>query len=220
MSTHTGKVIAIVAYKGGAGKTLTTVMLGWEAAGRGQRVLIIDLDPSQQSVEWLELSGMPEKRPLRATYFDAGKYDLAGFVKEVLNTGNHDLILIDTPANDRDAIAEALDVADLGIIPVNVGRSDIGMLGTTVKVYERAVRARPALKGLFLINQSGFAPSKEAWTLEECNRIETISIFKQRIPLRALYKDAHGRIPARESAYYSLYAEIDSVLTTQANGAA
>ena len=45
--------IAIINQKGGAGKTTTTVSLGAALAERGQRVLVVDLDPQYSATTWL-----------------------------------------------------------------------------------------------------------------------------------------------------------------------
>jgi chromosome partitioning protein len=47
--------IAVINQKGGVGKTTTTVSLGAALAERGQRVLIIDLDPQYSSTSWLAI---------------------------------------------------------------------------------------------------------------------------------------------------------------------
>ena len=39
------KIVSVINYKGGVGKTTVTANLGAELARRGQRVLLIDLDP-------------------------------------------------------------------------------------------------------------------------------------------------------------------------------
>lgn len=200
-------VIAVVNYKGGAGKTLTTVMLAWQAAARQQTIAVIDLDSARQAHNWVGLSGMGERRTISSLALDYKNEDLAQYITGLVEGGKFDLILLDTPANDRDAIAEALDVADLALIPVNVGRSDVGMLGTTAKIFERATRARPNLQGRILINQARFAPAKEAWTVEEVSKVQ-IPMCRTRIPLLGKYKDAPGTIPATESAYYLLLDEL------------
>ena len=47
--------IAIINQKGGSGKTTTTVSLGAALAERGQRVLVIDLDPQYSATTWLAI---------------------------------------------------------------------------------------------------------------------------------------------------------------------
>lgn len=45
------KIVSIINYKGGVGKTTITANLASEMTSRGKRVLIIDLDPQTQLIE-------------------------------------------------------------------------------------------------------------------------------------------------------------------------
>jgi chromosome partitioning protein len=50
------RVVAVVNQKGGTAKTTTAVNLGAALAERGQRVLLIDMDPQGSATEWLGYS--------------------------------------------------------------------------------------------------------------------------------------------------------------------
>lgn len=61
------KVVSVINYKGGVGKTTLTANLGAYAASQGKRVLMIDFDPQTQ-LHWKDKYA--EIRTLR-NYFDA-----------------------------------------------------------------------------------------------------------------------------------------------------
>ncbi|RAI96996.1 chromosome partitioning protein [Chitinophaga skermanii] len=52
-----GKIVAFAIQKGGAGKTTTTINLGFELANRGHKVLLCDLDPQFNLTIGLKLQG-------------------------------------------------------------------------------------------------------------------------------------------------------------------
>jgi len=184
------KVYGVTNVKGGAGKTHTTVHLAFQAAAHDQRVAVLDLDPTRQSVNWIEVAGLG----IPALHIDIKQADLEAYVAQLRDEGDFDAIFIDTPANDRDASLETLMVSDIAIIPVGVGSSDTGMLGTTERQVKRALQLRPDLRPYILINRGKFAPARERQTVEECGKTG-FPILEARIPLRGDYQAAAGNRP-------------------------
>ena len=184
------KVYGVVNVKGGAGKTHAVVHLAREAS-HTRRVAVLDLDPTRQSVNWIELAGLG----IPALAFDIKQSDLEAYVLQLRQEADFDVILIDTPANDRDAALETLMVSDVALVPVGVGTSDTGMLGTTERQIKRAQQMRPALKAFILINRARFAPARERDTVTEAEKTG-FPVLKARIPLRGEYQAAAGKGPA------------------------
>ena len=197
------KVYGITNVKGGAGKTHATVHLAQAAASEGKRVAVLDLDPTRQSVNWIEVAGLG----IPAMAFDMKQSDLEGYISQMRQDGDFDAIFIDTPANDRDATLETLMVSDVAIIPVGVGTSDTGMLGTTERQVKRAQQLRPGLKPFILINRARFAPRREEETVEECRKTG-FTVLEARVPMRGDYQAAAGKIPKGEH-YENVWKEVN-----------
>ncbi|UQN09396.1 ParA family protein [Deinococcus sp. QL22] len=198
------RVYGITNVKGGAGKTHASIHLAYEAARLGKRVAVLDLDPTRQSVNWVELAGLG----LPALHLDIKQSDLEAYIEQLRADGDFDVIVIDTPANDRDAALETLMVADVAIIPVGVGTSDTGMLGTTERQVKRALQLRPHLKTFILLNRTKFAPARERETEEECRKTG-IPVLQARVPLRGDYQAAAGKVPKGEH-YGDVWREINA----------
>lgn len=198
------RVYGITNVKGGSGKTHATVHLAYLAAQRGERVAVLDLDPTRQSVNWIELAGLG----LPAMPLDIKQDDLEGYIAQLRADGDFDAVFIDTPANDRDAALETLLVSDVALIPVGVGTSDTGMLGTTERQVKRALQLRPSLKPYILINRARFAPARERETEAECAKTG-IPVLQSRIPLRGNYQAAAGKTPTDEH-YAEVWQEVNA----------
>jgi chromosome partitioning protein len=139
---------------------------------------------------------------------DIKQDDLEAYITQLRGDGDFDAIFIDTPANDRDATLETLLVSDVALIPVGVGTSDTGMLGTTERQVKRALQLRPDLKPFILINRAKFAPARERETEAECAKTG-IPVLHNRIPLRGNYQAAAGKIPASEH-YADVWNEVNA----------
>lgn len=196
------RVYGIVNSKGGSGKTHTTVHLAREASLK-QRVAVLDLDPAKQSVNWIELAGLG----IPALAFDMKQHELTDYVEQLRLEGDLDVVIIDTPANDRDAMLETLMASDVAIIPLGVGTSDTGMLGTTERQIKRAQQLRPDLKAFILINRAGFAPARTEETVTEASKTG-FTVLSSRIPLRGDYQAAAGKIP-KGHHYGEVWKEIN-----------
>ncbi|UWQ18315.1 ParA family protein [Jannaschia sp. M317] len=115
------RIISVANQKGGVGKTTTAINLGAALAMRGERVLVIDLDPQGNASTGLGIS-----RDTRA--------------KTV-----YDLLLSDASAND---LARKTDVENLEIIPatMDLSSADAELMSTARRVVHlrNALRLRPA----------------------------------------------------------------------------
>lgn len=201
-------VLSVVNQKGGSGKSQASVHLAWEARSR-HRVAVLDLDPTHQSVNWIEAAEMG----IECAHIDLKNTDFERYVQVIRDGGEHDLVIVDTPANDMNAAMEALMVADAVIVPVGVGTSDIGMLASTERQIRRVNQLRAAndLKPAVvrvLINRAGFAPVRTVRTAEA---IETfgMQVCRHQIPLLGVYQDATGnRITNAQHHYAPVLEEI------------
>lgn len=115
-------IVSIVHHAGGVGKTTTTLNLGYAFAERGQRVLLVDLDPQADLSERLRL--LP----------DPGRPSLAG----VLGTGKGDIepVQCEWSGVRVDVVPSTLDMAgtELALAAVVNGRER--RLGRALKPLE------------------------------------------------------------------------------------
>ena len=101
-----GKIIAVANQKGGVGKTTTAVNLSACLAERGQRVLLVDLDPQGNATSGLGAAGAAEK-----TIYDVLLGE-AGAAEAVVDTGYGGLKLIPTAIELAGAEIELVGMDD------------------------------------------------------------------------------------------------------------
>ena len=129
------KTLAMIAQKGGTGKTTLALSLAVAAEAGGQSVLVIDLDPQASACRW------GDRRVLDApAVMDAQPARLAAALAKAAQAGI-DLAIVDTPARVEQAAAEAAKVADLVLIPCKPSILDLETLRTTAELVQgRATR--------------------------------------------------------------------------------
>jgi chromosome partitioning protein len=116
---------SVCSKKGGVGKTTLSAMLAVYAHASGERVIIIDLDPSEDAKKWHSARGDEGTPPMVI----AALPDNLGKVLEAAETLGMTLTIIDT-AGKIDAVALAvMRAADLIICPTQPNFFDIGNLG-------------------------------------------------------------------------------------------
>lgn len=105
------KTIALIAQKGGTGKTTLALSLAVAAEQAGQVAVIIDLDPQATACNW------GDRRKLDTPVIvDAQPARLEKALQKAAENGV-DLAIIDTPARSEQAALAAAKAADLVIIP-------------------------------------------------------------------------------------------------------
>ena len=131
------KTIALVAQKGGTGKTTIAISLAVEAAGRGLSVVVIDLDPQASACRWSDRRG--EEAP---PVIDAQPSRLPQALAKAAQAGV-DLAIVDTPARVEQAAAEAAKAADLVLVPCKPSIWDLETLHTTMELVGPRARRAP-----------------------------------------------------------------------------
>jgi chromosome partitioning protein len=121
-------VIAVIAQKGGTGKTTVVLSLAVEAERRGVTVAVIDLDPQATATNWgdrreTETPVIVSAQPVR----------LRHVLKAAQDQGAQ-LVLIDTPARSEQAALEAAKAAQLVLVPCRPAIYDLETVATTAEL--------------------------------------------------------------------------------------
>jgi chromosome partitioning protein len=175
-------VIALVGNKGGAGKTTLCVNLACALAKR-QPTIIVDADPQQSSLQWFRMGG--ESASTRVV---AGSDDVAGSLAS-LDAGMH-YRLIDCPPSAQSAqMQQALELADLAIVPVLPSPLDIWATVHVEQVVRQARRVNPALKTRLVVNQFESRTRLSKATQQALAELE-IPAAKTIIRRRAIYRQS------------------------------
>lgn len=123
--------LAIIAQKGGAGKTTLTVHFAVCAALHGLKVAIIDLDPQGSAFNW------NESRPA-AQRFSAIKGDAATLpaLLQKAEVAGIDLTIIDTAPHSDHVAAAAAKLADFALLPCRPQRWDLEAMESTLAILQ------------------------------------------------------------------------------------
>ena len=137
------RTLAVVALKGGTGKTTVSVNLAARAGAAGLKVMLADMDPQASSVDWARsrTDDRPVVAPLKVGSLFAAQYS-AG------NAG-YDLMVLDTRASSQIDAVSAVKAADLTLIVVRPTVIDLRAIAATVELLRPL--NRPAA---FVINQA------------------------------------------------------------------
>ena len=117
--------IAIVAQKGGAGKTTLAINLAAVAERAGEVALIIDTDPQASACEWASWrKGSPPE------VIDSAPPRLATKIAQAHEQGAT-FIVIDTPPHADLAASKAVEAADMVLIPCRPSAFDLAAIRVT-----------------------------------------------------------------------------------------
>lgn len=111
------KIIAVYNQKGGCGKTMTSMQMGGACALLGKKVLIVDMDKQGTSIIWSSRAQADAPFPATVISLAPLKEKMIQEIRKYVD--DYDLIIIDCPpAIDSTIPWAALQVADIGIIPI------------------------------------------------------------------------------------------------------
>ena len=144
--THSMNIIAVVAQKGGTGKSMVSASLAVSASMRGLRTLVADTDPQGSLVDWKKCRIAKEPAVLGA------KTSAIHPMRFAAERAGLDLMIIDTRASSIECSVEAAKIADLTLIVVRPCAVDLRAIAGTVEALKPL--RRPAA---FVLNQ---APSQ------------------------------------------------------------
>ena len=201
------RVIVVASQKGGVGKTTIAAHMAVRAgmAGQGPAVLV-DTDPQGSLSEWWDARNDAQAKNDESAVDDEHTCneapahldgvsalvkvkldDLADKLAE-LRRGGTAVAIIDTPPALTAAIAQAIAMADLVLIPARPSPHDLRAIGATVNMTRRAAKSF-----LFVIN--GAAPranitAEAVAALSEHGRVAPIILY-QRTDYAASMIDGH-----------------------------
>ena len=135
--------IAVVARKGGSGKTTVAVNLAIAAHRRGRRVQLADTDPQGSATEVMKVRIPDGPQVLSLSGGELFKLQKATPTAEV------DITVLDTPAASEDALGHAIALAHLTLIIVRPTFLDMAATLQTAQVLRRLRKP-----GLIVLNQA------------------------------------------------------------------
>lgn len=121
-------VIAIIAQKGGSGKTTLALSLAVEAVRQGKAAAVIDLDPQATATNW------GDRREAEAPVIVSAQPGRLRHVLDAARQQGADIVLIDTPARSEQAALEAAKAAGLVLIPCRPAIYDLETVATTAEL--------------------------------------------------------------------------------------
>ena len=126
------QVVALLAQKGGVGKTSIALALAVEASAEGRTVVVLDADPQASACKWRD-----RREADAPVVTDVQPSRLAHAVDAAKREGV-DLVVIDTPPRSETAALEAAKVADLVAIPCRAQILDLETVPTALQLLALA----------------------------------------------------------------------------------
>jgi chromosome partitioning protein len=174
------KNIAVIARKGGSGKTTVAVNLAIAAHRRGYAVQLADTDPQGSSAEVLKARKGEGPAVLQTT---------GEALHAARNTANTEanLRILDTPAAAEDSIGHAIALAQVSVLVVRPTFLDLAATLQTAQILRRLRRP-----GLILLNQApvprgGIEPPAVKRALEAL-RLMQLPVLPMILRSRAAYQ--------------------------------
>lgn len=135
-----GQIIASGNLKGGTGKTTIAVNLACALATRGLAVILLDVDPQASACEWARSGLLPIRVEAAPPINPTGGGRWLARAAELANPV--DALVIDLPPVLVPAIASAMMIADLILVPVTPSAVDVGPTEQVLRMIRIARESR------------------------------------------------------------------------------
>ena len=177
------RTMAIVALKGGSGKTTIATHLAIAAHLRGFDTLVVDTDVQRSSSEVLGAREGPgpacmavSGARLLATQIEAARL-------------RKDLLIIDTPAGALEDVSEAVVLSDLAVMVVRPTLLDIAALARTVGIVRRLRKPSVVVVNQAPTARNGIEPPLMQRALRALNYMK-LPVAPTIVRARAVYQTA------------------------------
>ena len=125
------KVLTIVSQKGGVGKTTLATALAAFSAAKKKRTVLVDLDPQASATFWADIR---RRTDFASTALPATRLPPT---LDALREEGCDLVIVDTPPNARDIAFQAIEHADLVLIPTKAWVLDMMAMTRTIELVRQ-----------------------------------------------------------------------------------
>ena len=170
--------VALIAQKGGTGKTTLAVSLAVAAGQVGMTSIIIDLDPQATACNWKD-----RRKSDGPVVIDAQPGRLAAALAKAEENGV-DFAVIDTPARNEQSALAAAKAADLVLIPCRPQAYDLETIPNTKEILTLAGN-KPAVASSTPFPPSAIATNRRANFSTAC-RFRSAPIRSDTAPCSAM----------------------------------
>jgi chromosome partitioning protein len=139
-----GQIIVVGNLKGGTGKTTIAVNLACAFAERGSRVALLDVDPQASASAWGRAGGLPIR--IETAPPSEGVAGGRWLARAAELASSVDLLVVDLPPVIVPAIASAMMIADLVLVPVTPSALDVAPTERVLRMIRITRESRPGHK--------------------------------------------------------------------------
>ena len=151
-------IVAVVAEKGGVGKTMVATNLAGMRASSGRRILLIDADRQGSATFWSQFRSERDLPHVETQAIQGEGFRRFISVPRVL----YDDILVDVGAGDGPNLDTALRQSDCSLVPVRPTGVDMYTMQLMDFRVAEARGVNPGLRALALFNQASANPRHQA----------------------------------------------------------